>query len=1198
MHKIITRFYFIGIFFFSLAGLCQSQVSIGFISPDTTCTGQVINITDTTTGGSTYYWNFCSGNTLNNPLGINIGNPGNLLDVPSYISLVKDGGNCFSFITNGGTASVIRYFHGSSFNNNPVSWTNLGSFGLLCDSLQGISINKDNGQWIAIISNNNRLVRLNFGNSLANTPVATLLGPYSMVFSAHCLEILNEGGNWIGYLACTWGNNLVRLSFGSSLLNTPVLTNLGNYGGLLNMPRGFSLARENGNWYAILDNYGNSTLARLDFGNSLLNDPTVTSLGQLCGPIPLGGLVLIRDCNTTTGFQQNYTPNSGTVNEIFRLNFPDGFLGNVTATPMGNIGNMNRPNEFSQIIRVGDTLFTYVTNRQNATLTRLKFLPCSNASVSSSSQYNPPSFTYNQAGTFNVQLIVDEGLPTQASLCKNIVVVNPPVMNLGPDQVICQGTLTTLDAGPGFSSYLWSTGATTRKITVSTAGTYWAQGTKYGCQASDTVLVFVQPQPVPTLTGPLSVCVGSSGVVYSTDNSKSNYIWNISAGGIITSGSGTNSITVTWNTAGSQTISVNYTDNNGCSAINPTIDTVSVNPMNSPILTGPAQVCASSAGNTYFTQAGMSNYIWTVSSGGSITSGGTSTSNSVTVTWNAAGFQYVMVSYTDPNACTDNIPAIMGITVDPLPGPAGNIQGPLTVCAGTSGLVYSVLPIGYASWYTWVLPPGFSIVSGEGTMSIVVDVSASAAGGIMSVYGTNLCGQGQVSPPFQINVNQPATANAGPDQTTCTNQPYTVTGASAGNYSSVSWFTSGSGSLANNTTLSPTYTPAPSETGVVLLSLVAIGEAPCNSDTSTMQLTLAPKATASAGKDISSCGNRPVTISGSNADHYTSLQWISSGNGTFDNAAAVHPNYFPGTSDILNGQAILTLYAYSTPPCDPDSDILVLTLENGPSVTPGPDASICQGMSYTVHGFGIANSSSFSWESDGKGQLSNTGTLNPVYTAATGELGPVRVTLSAFGTSACSDSSVSCHMQLIIYSAPGIKAGKEQTLKYDSSTVLGCETSGGSGSFTFEWSPPALLVDHTLQNPQTVNLIKDVLFIVTATDRLTGCTATDSTRIKVGPREDDEDCIVIHNVITPNGDGLNDKLIIDCIEDFPENTLELFSRWGDPVNSFVNYNNKDVAWGGTTSKGEMLPDGTYFFILQLRNGKKYTGWVFLRSGTN
>ena len=1020
MNTIITRLYFFGIFFFFLSGPCRSQVSIGFISPDTTCTGQLINITDTTTGGTTYYWNFCTGDANTNPSGISIGNPGGLLSIPTYLTLVKQDNDCFSFISCQGVG-VVRYYHGNRFAHDPVSWVNLGTFGGLINfSEEGIVVKKDpgSGNWYGFVNSYSTMIRLNFGSSLWNTPTATDLNITPAFYMAHGLDMVNDNGNWVALVGCSLGASMFRLNFGNSLSNAPVVTNLGNLG-CITAANAVCIEYENSGWYAMVVS-GSNTLSRISFGSSLLNTPTCTNLGNPGGFNSALGLAILRDCDATSGYWVNYI-NPGQLGKLF---FPTGITGTVTGTILGNIGDLNQPHSFSEVFRQNDTLFAYITNRPG-TLTRLTFPPCNNSTVPSSNQYNPPPFSYNATGTYNIRLIVDEGLPTQASLCKPVVIVNPPAMDLGPDKTICQGTTTTLDAGAGFSSYLWSTGATTRTIIVGTGGTYWALGIKYGCQASDTVLVVVRPQLIPTITGPSAVCAGSAGIIYTTESSMNNYTWNITAGGTITSGSGTNAVTVTWNTPGPGTISV---------------------------------------------------------------------------------------SYTDPSGCAIDIPAVLNVTVDTLPGPAGNIRGPAAVCSRTNGLVYSVLPVGNASGYVWILPAGFSVISGQGTMSIIVNVSDSATGGVISVYGVNVCGAGPVSSPFLVSVNQSATA--------------------------------------------------------------------------------------SAGEDISSCETLPVLLSGSNAGHYTSLQWMTSGNGTFDNAAVLHPTYFPGTSDIQAKQVILSLFAYSASPCYPDSDKLVLAIEKKPIVTPGPDGYICQGMSYTVHGFGITNSSSFSWESNGKGQLTGTGTLNPVYTPAVDELGSVKVTLKASGIYGCSDSSASAHMQITIYSSPGIKAGSEQSVKYDSSAVLGCETSGGSGNFSFDWSPAALLVDNTLRNPHTVNLIKDAMFIITITDKVTGCTATDSTRIRVTPGPGDEDCIVIYNVITPNGDGVNDQLIIDCIEDYPENTLELFNRWGDQVNSFVNYNNEEVVWRGTTSKGEILPDGTYFFILQIRDGKKYTGWVFLRSGTN
>ena len=66
------------------------------------------------------------------------------------------------------------------------------------------------------------------------------------------------------------------------------------------------------------------------------------------------------------------------------------------------------------------------------------------------------------------------------------------------------------------------------------------------------------PTTLPTITGPDTACAGVGGYIYITEPGMTNYHWTISAGDTITSGNGTNSITVTWNSAGSDTVNVTY----------------------------------------------------------------------------------------------------------------------------------------------------------------------------------------------------------------------------------------------------------------------------------------------------------------------------------------------------------------------------------------------------------------------------------------------------------------------------------------------------------------------------------------------------------------------------------------------------------------------------------------------------------------
>jgi gliding motility-associated-like protein len=226
-------------------------------------------------------------------------------------------------------------------------------------------------------------------------------------------------------------------------------------------------------------------MVRLTFGNSLLNAPTAENLGNPGGFNLAGGLSVIRDCDLTSGYFTNYL----TDGQLGKLIFSGGVTGSVTGEILGNIGNLDQPHSFSELFRQNDTLFAYITNRGSSTITRLTFPPCNNASVPSSTLFNPPPFSYDQPGTYNVRLLVNEGLTDQLSLCKSIVIVPVPTVDLGADRNICTGQSTILDAGAGFTTYLWSTGATKRTITVSTTGTYSVTVTQSGCSASDSVNV-------------------------------------------------------------------------------------------------------------------------------------------------------------------------------------------------------------------------------------------------------------------------------------------------------------------------------------------------------------------------------------------------------------------------------------------------------------------------------------------------------------------------------------------------------------------------------------------------------------------------------------------------------------------------------------------------------------------------------------
>gem|GEM_PF-816830 len=109
----------------------------------------------------------------------------------------------------------------------------------------------------------------------------------------------------------------------------------------------------------------------------------------------------------------------------------------------------------------------------------------------------------------------------------------------------------------------------------------------------------------------------------------------------------------------------------------------------------------------------------------------------------------------------------------PLPEPAGVITGTPSVCVGQTGIPYSIPPIPNASGYTWSYSGTGATIIGS-TNAITINFSAVATSGILTVFGTNSCGNGPVSPDYYITVNPIPLVTANPiSQTTCPGAPIT-----------------------------------------------------------------------------------------------------------------------------------------------------------------------------------------------------------------------------------------------------------------------------------------------------------------------------------------------------------------------------------------------------------------------------------------
>jgi len=95
------------------------------------------------------------------------------------------------------------------------------------------------------------------------------------------------------------------------------------------------------------------------------------------------------------------------------------------------------------------------------------------------------------------------------------------------------------------------------------------------------------------------------------------------------------------------------------------------------------------------------------------------------------------------------------IGINPLPETPGIINGKNVVCQNETGVEYSVDAVDYADIYHWTVPAGFTIVAGDNTRTITVNIDNTAADGVISVYASNSnCENGTASPDLLVGVNK------------------------------------------------------------------------------------------------------------------------------------------------------------------------------------------------------------------------------------------------------------------------------------------------------------------------------------------------------------------------------------------------------------------------------------------------------------
>jgi PKD repeat protein len=207
-----------------------------------------------------------------------------------------------------------------------------------------------------------------------------------------------------------------------------------------------------------------------------------------------------------------------------------------------NLSSSTAVNALSMVFRSADGSLTGKDDSGNDIFLTVETNPTSAFTGVTGSYYQSPynsilwstgdttnAISVNTSGIYTVTVNTNVGCVLYDTI--NVSLGNLPFVDAGSSQEICSGESLVLDAGPGFASYSWSTGATTPSITVSSAGTYIINVTNnLGCSGADVINIAELADPVAMFT----FTPNSTGIVNftSTSTNATTYSWDFNEDGI------------------------------------------------------------------------------------------------------------------------------------------------------------------------------------------------------------------------------------------------------------------------------------------------------------------------------------------------------------------------------------------------------------------------------------------------------------------------------------------------------------------------------------------------------------------------------------------------------------------------------------------------------------------------------------------
>jgi len=825
----------------------------------------------------------------------------------------------------------------------------------------------------------------------------------------------------------------------------------------------------------------------------------------------------------------------------------------------------------------------------------------------STSAIQNPSHTYTSPGSYNTafSIITDVGCISDIAT-KPINLTALPIAKFGASTPYCAGKpvnftdTSTASGGAVIVKWYWDFGDgspvtiaannSTQVHTYNIAGTYTATlkvETSTGCQStlfSKPIIIRVNPVAIFSLVG--NICLPSGAATFSNTStisdgtqSQLSYSWNFGDGNTSTA---VNPVHIYAGT-GPFTVTLTATSNNGC--VDDSIRTISnIYTQPQAAFTAVPEVCLGNAVNFTDQSTAPNSTItqWSWNFG----DGTTSTVKNPIKTYAAAGTYSVTLTINSAAGCPSTT-ATNSIVVNPLPTTNFSTSLPACETRNISFTDASVANVGNLVKWTWNYGDGSNAVLNNPNPFIHNYAAAGIYNATLQVETNKGCISTTLTKPVTIHV-LPVAGFISPE--ICLADPFApfvdTTNISAGTIASWQWNFGDPNATGANPNISSIQNPSHryTVTGSYTASLIVISNQGCT-DTVSQSFTVngsVPLANFNVQSANTLCSNKDVSITDNSSVDFGNIvkseiywDWTNDPtNKSIDELPAPGKTYkhiYPEFGTPASKTYTIRMISYSGINCL-NVTTKTITVLATPTLRFDPITEVCSNApSFQLTQASITNAVPGSGVYTGAG-ISSGGLFDPA-TAGAG-LHTLRYTFT--GTNTCSNF---IEQTIQVNPTPVADSGPDKTVLEGGFVQLTPALTSGI-PVSYLWTPATGLNNTAIADP-LASPVDDITYTLTVTSNK-GCNTSDQVFVKVLKKPE------VPNIFSPNGDGVHDKWIIGFLDTYPGCTVEIFNRYGQRVYYSIGY---ATPWDGTV-KGKPVPVGTYYYIVDPKNGrKKQAGYV-------